>query len=251
MHLPMHPSLLAIETTGKSGSVALRIASQPEVLHADALDPQHGSARTLVPAIAALLERCGRTPSQLDAVAVISGPGSFTGLRVGIATAKSLAYALRIPVIAVDGLDVIAWQLAPERANEAPPAERLIAVVDAYRGQMFGAEFRLERSGWHRMQPTCVLDNEALFEQIVAPKSGDCLVAGPGADKLRKAWESKPREASGVRLHWYSGEAAMPQASSVAHLGWQRWLDGNVEDLWGLSPQYYRSSAAEEQRAKG
>lgn len=247
----MHPSLLAIETTGKSGSVALRIASQPEALHADALDPQHGSARTLVPAIAALLERCGRTPSQLDAVAVISGPGSFTGLRVGIATAKSLAYALHIPVVAVDGLDVIAWQLAPERVCDAPRADRLLAVVDAYRGQMFGAEFRLETSGWRRIQPTCVLDYEAVFEQIVAPKSGDCLVAGPGADKLRKAWESQPREACGVRWHWYSGEAAMPHASSVAHLGWQRWLEGKTEDLWGLSPQYYRSSAAEEQRAKG
>jgi tRNA threonylcarbamoyladenosine biosynthesis protein TsaB len=284
----MSKCLLALETSGRSGSVALLMAEDGDVdprqnptactLDVEVLDPAYGSAKTLAPAIHKLLARHDLPTSALNAIALIHGPGSFTGLRVGVATAKAMAYALKIPIVAVDGLNVIAHQIATAWANtntdpHRPPlaTQRLMAVVDAYRGQSFCAEFRLEL---HRslveagsahpgvvasrnrntnptsgiaitVQPTGIADNDRIIERWLEPGASDCLVAGPGVAKLRKHAEAiSPSAIEHVR--WEATAISLPQAATVATLGWNRWRAGQLEDTWGLLPMYYRSSAAEE-----
>jgi len=257
----MSSTLLALETSGKSGSVA--ILSGPTDLGAYpnhpfdgfewnevVLDPAYGSAKTLMPAVERLLASQRLVPSSLSAIAIIRGPGSFTGLRVGVATAKAMAYALQIPVVALDGLDVIARQIMiGTRADELRP-QRLLAVVDAYRGQMFCAEYAFEGDTMRTVQPTHVVDNVALLEQIASPEFHSGWVGGPGVEKLKKQWEASAGVSNSRSIRWESGPHAFPSAATVARLGWMEWIAGKTEDMWSLLPRYYRSSAAEEKQSQ-
>ena len=138
--------LLALETSGKSGSVAiLRVEDGLQVCDNVLLSPDFGSAKTLAPAIESLLSTNAIQMRSLAAIALLTGPGSFTGLRVGVATAKAIAYALQIPVVEIDTLDAIAQQ-CPVTSNS------VYAVLDAYRGQVFCAEYSIpiSFSAWAR-----------------------------------------------------------------------------------------------------
>ncbi|RKZ17661.1 tRNA (adenosine(37)-N6)-threonylcarbamoyltransferase complex dimerization subunit type 1 TsaB [bacterium] len=97
---------LGIDTTGRGGAVAL--ARADEVLGVQVHDPALGYAEELFGLLDELLERCALSRQQIDAVAVLSGPGSFTGLRIGVMTAKTLAFALDRPLLAAPTLDLIA-----------------------------------------------------------------------------------------------------------------------------------------------
>lgn len=262
--------LLALETSGKSGSVSLSwvdpsiespsqearvgvgLAEQAIRSKSLDLDPKWGSAKTLAPAIARLLGEQGLSASHLGAVAVLQGPGSFTGLRVGIATAKALSYAVGIPIIALDTLDVIAEQIRDTRSVGSPRCE-LIAVVDAFRGQSFCATYRIEEGVCHKIGSTRIVDNEILAVEILGGMNGsELLVAGPSLGKLRESFqelvgrsESNCEDAQAIR--WVDSG---PKAATLAQLGWQGWIAGRTSDAFGLLPNYYRSSAAEEKSGK-
>lgn len=262
----MRKTLLALETSGRSGSVAILRADTADTARtitshsvtSELLDPEWGSARTLAPAIDRLLRRLELQPSSIDGVALIQGPGSFTGLRVGVATAKAMAYALRIPIVAVDGLDVIAHQIAASQHH----SQRfpLVAVVDAYRGQSFVAQYFVESLCVRSVQPTYVEDHHAIAKQVsdwltddgwTDGESQPLVIAGPGSEKLKKSLEniSAARVFASETVRWISDGSAIPMADTVARLGWDRWIHhGQVEDLLGFLPRYYRSSAAEEKR---
>ncbi len=260
----MRKTLLALETSGRSGSVAILRGDTTDTARtitshsvtSELLDPEWGSARTLAPAIDRLLRRLELQPSSIDGIALIQGPGSFTGLRVGVATAKAMAYALRIPIVAVDGLDTIANQIAESRGTSQPFP--LLAVVDAYRGQAFVAQYFIDDCGLRCVRPTYVEDHPAIANQVsdwlVAEGWGGSasqrlIVAGPGADKLKKSWQGiQETLALDIdRIDWVSDGDSIPMADTVAKLGWDRWIfQGQTEDVFGFLPKYYRSSAAEE-----
>jgi tRNA threonylcarbamoyladenosine biosynthesis protein TsaB len=254
----MSLNLLSLETSGRSGSVAIscsdlslqELQNHPELIDrivttSESLDPNSGSAKTLAPAIGRLLIQLGLLTKDLHAIAVVQGPGSFTGLRVGIATAKAMAYALGIPVVAVDTLDVIAHQVS--KIEDRPRRIDLIASVDAFRGQSFWGRYLIDGMSYAKVAPTGIEDNEVLASRIEAAIAGDCLdssywVAGPSMHKLQECFDADVSE----RISWIPCE---PMAKSVASLGWRAWVDGQTEDVFGLLPMYYRSSAAEEKRS--
>ncbi len=105
--------ILAIETSGKFGSVALARRDNESLDSIQSIDlPRDiGSAQSLAQGILELTRKTSIALSDVGCIALVNGPGSFTGLRVGIATAKSIAYAMEIPVLAIDTLDVIQLQL--------------------------------------------------------------------------------------------------------------------------------------------
>lgn len=265
----MRKTLLALETSGRSGSVAIlcadteaklvsspRLSSEGFSITIELLDPEWGSARTLAPAIDRLLRRMELKPASIDGIALIQGPGSFTGLRVGVATAKAMAYALRIPIVAVDGLDTIAHQVAQSQGQTV--SFPLLAVVDAYRGQSFVAQYFIESGRVRTVQSTSVEDHHAIAQRVSDWLSSDAgsmrgsqplVVAGPGAAKLKKSLEgaSKTTALMSETVCWISDGIAIPMANTVAFLGWERWIhQGQTEDVFGFLPRYYRSSAAEE-----
>ncbi len=243
-------SLLALETSGKSGSVALAtIHGQGSLaIEQEVLDPEWGSARTLAPAIAKVLERLQVTPRTLHAIAVVQGPGSFTGLRVGAATAKTMAWALGIPLIAVDALDCVARQVSKVWVTEHRDVpSTLVVVSDAYRGQVFRAVYQWTASGIVPCEPTGIEDLESVAQRFFMAQKSQIFVAGPGFGKVLTWCEQRSTSAQAM-VQVVEGPESVPMASTVAELGWERWERGETEEVLGFLPKYYRGSAAEEKK---
>lgn len=260
--------LLALETAGLAGSVALAEGGRPII--ARTLAEGQRSAQSLAPGIRQVLAEAGWQPADLALVAVVVGPGSFTGLRVGVTTAKTLAYALGIEVLGLNCLEVIAHQAhdnptrerhelldslspageAPETTSPLPEADpangasadTLEVVLDAQRRELFWARFELVPGApqtaprWLSPAPGQIL---AIDDWLGGLLPGT-RVSGPALDKLlpRLPDQNAPQP----RAHWF------PQAATVARLAWIHWQAGRRDDLWRLAPAYLRSSAAEERR---
>jgi tRNA threonylcarbamoyladenosine biosynthesis protein TsaB len=222
--------ILAIETTGQAGSVALLEGAT--LARETMLPAAERSAKTLAPAIREILDAAGWRSTDIRLIAVATGPGSFTGLRVGVTTAKTFAYAMRGEVIGVNTLEVIAAQ-APD------DIERVSAVVDAQRQQVFVREFVRDSMG--EFQPigdAAILDSDNWLAGINPATS----VSGPALEKL--AAQIPPGVTIVPRELW------SPRAATVGQLGWRRYQSGARDDLWRIVPHYFRPSAAEEKWAE-
>lgn len=217
--------LLAVETSSSIGSIAL---VSDGVLIAErqlgVAGPRH--AQTLVPELDRLLKELSLKADVIDAVAVSIGPGSFTGLRVGLVFAKTLAWLNNAPLIAVDTLQAIAQQ--------APDTEQIVtAVCDAQRGELFAASYVLDEATGLR----CRL-NDIHVAQVsdLTPR----LVIGPLPSKLRHRVVAEfPMcpEADG-----------MPKASTIARIGTDMLRRSEFSKSETLEPVYVRVSYAEEKR---
>ncbi len=249
--------LLALETSGKSGSVAiLRVQEGQLRSDMELLSPDSGSAKTLAPAIERLLTRNKLEMQSLNAISLLTGPGSFTGLRVGVATAKAMAYALRIPTIEIDTLDVIAQQCPVS-------SDSVYAVLDAYRGQVFCAEYSIQSvdslAQIRKVSDTEIVDIDVLLVRATKRVDGAQTMdlCGPGCDRIRKFLADPENARLEIvntilnRIRWSDGAATFPNAESVARLGYSKLQAGTVLDPFVLQPRYYRGSAAEEVAAKG
>lgn len=186
--------------------------------------PRH--AQTLVPELDRLLKELSLKADAIDAVAVSIGPGSFTGLRVGLVFAKTLAWLNNAPLIAVDTLRAIAQQ--------APDDEQMVtAVCDAQRGELFAASYGLDEATGLRCQL-----NDIHVAQVsdLTPR----LVIGPLPSKLRDRviadFDMCP-EADG-----------MPKASTIARIGTDMLCRSEFSKPETLEPIYVRVSYAEEKR---
>jgi tRNA threonylcarbamoyladenosine biosynthesis protein TsaB len=222
--------ILALETSSTAGSVA---ALEGEQLCAEQAFPSgQRTAQSFAPTMQALLAQVGWRPRDVQLIAVTRGPGSFTGLRVGVTAAKTLAYAVGAQVIGVDTLRVIACQV-PSGVGAGQ------AVLDAQRGQLFAARF--QRTGLPPAEE-CQVERGSLVDidaWLAALAPGDC-VAGPGLDRVRG------RVPAGVVL--LPPESGLPRAATVGRVGYLAYRAGSRDDLWSLQPDYYRKSAAEEKR---
>lgn len=219
--------ILALETTERIASVA---ALQNGCLLAQqATPPEQRSAQALAPAIQSLLEQVSWQPGDVQLVAVPVGPGSFTGLRVGVTTAKTFAYAVQAEVLGVNTLEVIA-QLAPAEIGQ------LEAVMDAQRQQLFVGRFARDDSGHFQWRETTHIIGEA--DWLARLAASPIAVTGPA---LRKLGTRVPEKISVVdSARW------APTAAAVGQLAWRKYEAGERDDLWKLAPQYFRASAAEE-----
>lgn len=237
-----------METSGKYGSVAiLRKTDDGIVCETESLATDAGSAKNLAPAIDRLLARLAIDVRELSAIALLTGPGSFTGLRVGVATAKAMAYALKIPTIDIDTLDAIAMQI--DSSNR-----EIHVVLDAYRGQIFYSKYTQSVKN----SATAVLDIEDWLAEILGGELGaaSLQVCGPGCDRIRRYladsenldWQERVSDIG--RIQWIDGPDAFPNAESVAKLGYAKFSAGVTLDPFHLLPHYYRGSAAEEVAAK-
>jgi tRNA threonylcarbamoyladenosine biosynthesis protein TsaB len=222
--------ILAIETSTSAGSVALL---EGERSWFKQLSAETSSARSLAPVIRELLQNTGFAPQDLDAITVTVGPGSFTGLRVGVMTAKALGYTLGRPCVGVNALEVIATQIPP---NYPGASARTWAILDAQRRQLFVAAFRRTTKSLETVVPTQIM-NQA--DWLAGLQTAD-LVTGMGIAGIRK--QLAPR--SDVQI----AEEGLwrPHAETVARLGRTLLESGAPSDPWRLAPQYYRLSAAEE-----
>jgi tRNA threonylcarbamoyladenosine biosynthesis protein TsaB len=224
--------ILAIETSAQAGSVAL-LADESLVTQV-VLPADRRSAQSLAPAIDELLRSAGVKPAELGFVATTIGPGSFTGLRVGVTTAKTLAYAVGCQCLGVDTLEVIALQVAGERS----PDQELQVVLDAQRKELFLARFRLEGSEPVRLGENTIVP----AGDWLASLQPGTLVSGPGLTRL------VDKIPAGVLVA--PVELREPTAAAVGQLAHRDYERGRRDDLWKLIPQYLRPSAAEEKAGR-
>jgi tRNA threonylcarbamoyladenosine biosynthesis protein TsaB len=224
---PIAPRLLILETSGRSGQVALAEGeSLCAVCH---LDEARRQARDLAPAVAELLAGQGWRPRDLHGVVVSRGPGSYTGLRVGIMSAKTLAYATGCALLAVDTFFALALQ-APAAAL------RLAVLADAQQDQVYVQQFA-------RPQPAAVWEpvTPLRIQKVADWLAGlecDVWVTGPG---LRGTQDRLPEGTPTVEPAQWD-----PQAESLLRLGLERYRAGLRDDVWALEPLYLRPSSAEE-----
>jgi tRNA threonylcarbamoyladenosine biosynthesis protein TsaB len=222
--------ILAIETTDQAGSVALLEGRR--VLAEVRLTSDQRSAQSLAPAIRDLLEAAGWQPAGVRLVAVAIGPGSFTGLRVGVTTAKTFAYAVGCDLVAVPTLEVVAAQM-PEGPSQ------LLTILDAGRQQVFSARFSPVADGRvESIEPTTLVDDAVWLAGLQVEE----MISGQG---LRKFAGRLPETA---RLA--PAEVWAPRAATVGLLAVSRYELGQRDELWSLVPVYHRASAAEEKLAR-
>ncbi len=170
--------VLGIETATPQVGVALGGHEGVLASFHSARDRRH--AETLAPAIAFVTEQARVHLDEVSVIAVDVGPGLFTGLRVGLATATSLAHALRVPMVPVSSLDLVAF---PVRFSN----RRLVSVVDARRGEVFHASYRQVPGGIQRITDPAVSSADELAAELFA-SGEDCLVVGDGAVRHAEAF---------------------------------------------------------------
>lgn len=219
--------VLAIETSTQRGSVALADDRGPVASATLGVPRRHGEF--VAPAIRFLLEQSGRTVDDVTAVAVGIGPGLFTGLRVGLATASAFASARRLPTVGISGLDVLAF--THRHTN------RLIAAtVDARRGEVFCALYRPTPGGVERVRDPEVLTPEELGGELEA-MADTVLVVGDGVPAVSRSVETS------ARLHF--GSTSVPDAAALADLAVPRVQREETTPPHELAPLYLRQADAQ------
>ena len=166
-------------------------------------------AENLTPAIRFVCDQARIDLSEISCVAVDHGPGLFTGLRVGVASGKAIAQALRVPMIAVSSLDLLAF---PLRFAD----RRIAAVIDARRGEVFWAFYRPVPGGVQRIsEPTVGAPDELAADLLARP--GDTILCGDGALRYADRFDRQNLELTG-------GDHAFPSARSLVQLAHARAL---------------------------
>jgi tRNA threonylcarbamoyladenosine biosynthesis protein TsaB len=222
----VNPRLLILETSGRTGQVALALGH--ELRSVRRLEETRRQARDLAPAVAALLAEQSWRPHEVQAVVVSRGPGSYTGLRVGIMSAKTFAYATSCVLLAVDTFAAIALQ-TPESVA------RVDVLADAQQDKVYVQPFAHDANGWHPSADLAIRP----FADWLAGRESNAWVTGPGLHK----WATQlPADVPSVEASLWE-----PLPASLLRLGLSRYAAGERDDPWTLEPLYLRPSSAEEQ----
>jgi len=223
--------ILAMETSGRHGSAATLWgeANDGRMLRQIVLTGEQRTAQALAPAIKQLLDESQWPADSIELVAVAVGPGSFTGLRIGVTTAKTFAYAVGAEVMGVNTLVAMAAQ--------SPPSSALWTVLDAQRQELFAAKFAVgDNRDIRTTTETAIIPQDRWLANL---QPGD-FVTGPPLKRLAsKLPDGIIVEPEGI---W------QPMAEAVGRVAWQSYVAGNRDNVWKLVPNYYRLSAAEEKR---
>jgi tRNA threonylcarbamoyladenosine biosynthesis protein TsaB len=223
--------LFCLDTSTLAGSIALL---EGEAVAAE-VNVNLGRKHTerLLPGMDWMFQELSIEPREIEAIAVDIGPGSFTGLRVGLATAKGLAISLSAPIVGVSSLETLAWPL------RFYPG-KILALIDARKGQVFAGFFQ----GGDEFKPAsepAALDPGALLERI----NERTLVVGDGLAAYREVF-AKVKD----KILVAGFEFDQPRASVVGRLGLIRLARGESDDPDTLAPVYLRGSDAETPKNK-
>jgi tRNA threonylcarbamoyladenosine biosynthesis protein TsaB len=215
--------LLALDTATETGSLALVAADR--VLLEYSLESPNAFLTCLMPGVAAILRNSGREIADLTAVAVSTGPGNFTGLRIGLATAKTLAWSLQCPLVPVPTLEVLAAQF-PFHPHPVG------VVMDAKRGEVFWGLFRCLEDWPQVLEGPQRLPVEELAARLTAP----LLLTGPGLEAHREVLGSR----LSTEIVWAPPALRRPRASTLARLARHRLEQGLTAHPAQLIPTYLR-----------
>ena len=225
--------ILALESSAVAASVAV---CEDEMLIAQSFQRTGlNHSATLMTMAEDLLKNAGLTPAEMDVIAVAAGPGSFTGLRIGVAAAKGLAWALDKPCAACSTLESMAWQVAHMEGEICP-------VMDARRQQVYNARFRAKDGCPVRLTEDRAISIAELLEEV--KKSGKPqILVGDGAHLCYNAFQEQgiPVIMAPAHLRFQTAWGVARQAVELAGMG-------GLTTAAVLAPDYHRLSQAERER---
>lgn len=222
--------LLAIDTATLASSVALvsagKVAAEVSVYN------RKNHSEQLMPHIQQLLEMAQAKRTDITAIAVSIGPGSFTGLRIGLATAKALAYVWKVPLTGVP-------TLAAQAYGCFAPNSLLCPLLDAQKGNVYQALYSWDQSRLQVLLPPRVIHHQEAIDQLASQKQ-PVMMLGEGAELFYDAISK-----AGHPLYLAPPHVIVSRAASVALLGWDLLQQGHTQDVMALEPLYIRRSEAE------
>jgi tRNA threonylcarbamoyladenosine biosynthesis protein TsaB len=220
--------VLGIETSTKTGSVA--VVSETGVVAQYSLNIEITHSERLMTTVDRVLQDTALTMADMGAFAVAIGPGSFTGLRIGLAAVKGLALAMNKPVAAVPTLQALAWKL-PHAAYPLCP------MLDARKNEVYAALYRFDGNTLAQLMPEAAIAIKELRNRI----PGKIIFSGEAAHLYRKEIESQ----FGNDGLFAPLSAALPSAAVVAEIGLVSLGRGDLADIDSLTPLYVRRPEAE------
>lgn len=219
--------LLAIDTSSLVLSCAL--AEKDRLIAEWTVQRKLTHSEQLIPHLDEMLKEAGVSKKEITAVAVSIGPGSFTGLRIGLATAKMVSYIWKVPLVGVDTLEALAWNMAGSQAFILP-------LLDAQRGNVYAALYGAFDELWQEEKEAAAPLDEVI--RAALSHGGPVIAVGECADK----YKDKLLQA-GIKLAPPSNRLA--RAGSVAMAGLKKLEEGKTDSPLSLLPNYIRRSEAE------
>ena len=228
-------TILAIETSGKYCSVALIHEGLAEFSREDEVEMNH--ARAIGPFVDECVKEARRREWKIDAVAVSMGPGSYTGLRIGLSMAKGLCFSLGVPLIGVSTLKLIAVK-AMFRNIDWQGDEILVPMIDARRMEVYTAAYDFRLNALMAPQPL-ILTDESYSE---LPTDRSIFFMGDGAEKSKDVLKGEGR-------YWIDG--VNPKASDMTALAEKAFREGDFLDVAYSVPEYLKEYEAKKSAVKG
>ncbi len=225
--------ILGIETSSDTGSVAL--ASEKGNIQSMNFGKGQAHAKKILYYVDAMLRNNEVRKENVDHVAAAVGPGSFTGLRVGVTCAKTLSYALKWKAIGICSLEVLAWDYDPEDVA----CRYICPIKDARRKAVYGRVFQKSSSGWYAQGEVFMGSPETLSEKL----PDDVMVFGSGVEAYPNVFSTSRFRQPEVTA---PATSLRPKAENVAMLGRYYARAGQCVSPFSLIPRYYRLTAVEE-----
>lgn len=214
-------TILAIDTSTEACSVALFY--QNEITH-DFIISERDHTKKILPMVDNILHQAGCSLSQLDAIAFAQGPGSFTGVRIGIGVAQGLALGIDVPMIAVSTLQTLA-----QGAYRTKCATKVIPAIDARMGEVYLGQYHYQDQQWQTIIPECVIKPEDVVTKIQNIDNND-YSAGTG-------WQTYPNMLAMIK----PSEVLLPEAQDLVVIAQQKWLRKEVVKVEEVEPTYLRN----------
>lgn len=225
----MSARILALDTATEACSVALLLDGVVDA-HFELCAREH--TQRILPLVEEMLTRHQLALTQLDALAFGRGPGSFTGVRIGIGIAQGLALGAELPMIGVSTLATMA-----EGAWRNTGATRVLSAIDARMGEVYWAEYTRDEQGvWHGEESEAVLTPEAAGERM-KQLSGEWATVGTG-------WPAWPEMAKESGLTLVDGKVLLPAAEDMLPIARQLLAAGNTVAVEKAEPVYLRNTVA-------
>lgn len=229
-------TILGIDSSGLVCSVA--VVTEDNLIGEFTTNQKKTHSETLLPMLSTLKEALGLELSSIDAVAVAGGPGSFTGLRIGSATAKGLAEALEKPVVNVPTLEALAYNLCGNAGLVCP-------VMDARRSETYTGVYRFRGTEMETVVSQCAVPVSDLITRL--NELGETVTfLGDGVPVFAELFRD------GLAVPYFFAPPSMnrQRAASVAALGLKLFAEGKTETASDHKPEYLRLSQAERERAE-
>lgn len=221
--------ILALDTATEACSVA--VWNNGTITHHGEVCPREHTQKIL-PMVQDILDRSGLTLAQCDALAFGRGPGSFTGVRIGVGIAQGLALGAALPLLGISTLMTLA-----EGARRVHGAHQVLTAIDARMDEVYWAAWRYEDdAGWQAVQAEAVLSPEQAHARIGALE-GEWFTAGSG-------WDRWPNMANGTKVIVRGSEITLPDARDMLPLAIRQWEQGATLEVAQAEPVYLRNEVA-------